>query len=241
MAKVTNERVEKESETVTRYACNNCDRRYDSRDDERLNVIVLDAEPQRKRNRTYSDWRDMRWGSGRTARRTYFRMKSAAKVDICQESCFSGIFLDSDVHTMDSIDRELRPAIEVEEMKHEVVEQREDEYLCDKCGDSMGTTPDHDVSLNPHFRIERRDNHALGSVRGEVDVQQELPDDDEYIQVGGFNDGRVTPYREDSFDVCHGCAREVFNLGPSVSNNPITRMMESMANGIANGIKAIIP
>ena len=240
MAKVTNERVEKESETVTRYACNNCDRRYDSREDDELHLLVLDASPQRKRNSRYSEWQDMRWGMSRSGGRNYFRMESDEKVDICKESCFNVMFLESDSHSMDSIDRELRPAIEVQETQHEVVTEEEDEYLCDKCGDSMGERPDHDVSLNPHFMVERRSNHALGSRRGDVDIERTFPAEDEYIRR--LSDSRITASRDDSFDVCHGCAREMFGLGPvGESSNIIIQPMEDMVNAITNGIRWMIP
>lgn len=206
------------SETVTRIECDSCGNRYDDRSDDDINILALDAEPQRK---SLGEWRDFRSFGSSTSTGRNVRIDAAEVNDYCN-ACFSGVTGDF-CHA------------EITEDEYKVDEVTETEYYCDLCEDSMGDEPTHVISVNPRI-VERGKSSPLvytSRPNRRADYEEkEHWSPGTVVSVGPGIFERVEFVRDESYDCCADCADEIFDRGSVVTETTgfFTRFFQGTAN-----------
>jgi len=191
-------------ETTTRIACGSCDERWDDRNDDGVNTIVLDIQIQERHSYGRSRWRD-RLFDGHHHGDDYLRMTGAEVEDYC-DSCFDGLFPDDS-------------AAEVEESEFYVKEETREEYYCDFCEEGMGENPDHGVSVNPRIRIEPWTRAGVTRSERRRDRKSRVLTHKLNTRVTGDKDmDKLHADRDSVHDCCDSCASEMFNLGVTSSS-----------------------
>ena len=181
-------------DSVTRIQCDGCTTTWDDRDDDGVNYVVLDAMIERK---SFDGWdeKDYKWNSTSLSSMSANRMTGRATAEYC-DTCWDRFFTAG-------------PAVEVTESEYYVEEETTEEYYCDFCGDGVGESPDHNVSVNPRIEKERetRSNNVLHTKRETVEMVRSLG---ESVSCG--RRGRKYAKRDDTYDCCRSCAHEMFSL-----------------------------
>lgn len=181
--------------TVTRIQCDGCTTTWDDRSADGINYVVLDAVLERK---SYDGWdkKNNKWGSSISLSSLGAnRISGADTAEYC-DTCWSAFFTTG-------------PAVEVTESEYYVEEETTEEYYCDLCGDGVGDSPDHEVSVNPRIERERekRGTNVLHTERETVEVVRELKQN---VTCG--TKGRKYARRDDVHDCCQSCAGEMFGV-----------------------------
>jgi len=183
-------------DTVTRVQCDGCTTTWDDRSDDECNHVMLDATIERK---SFDGWdsKSYKWNSTSLSSMSANRMAAVDTAEYC-DTCWSGFFTTGH-------------AVEVTESEYYVEEETTEEYYCDFCGDGMGESVDREVSVNPRIEKEKekRGHNVLTTERKTVAIVRELG---ESVTCG--TRGRKYAKRDDDYDCCHSCAREIFDRHP---------------------------
>jgi len=198
-------------DTVTRVQCDGCTTTWDDRSDDGCNHVMLDAKIEKK---SFDHWRsESMWNNTSLSRVSANRIAAVDTAEYC-DTCWSGFFMKSH-------------AVEITESEYYVEQETTEKYYCDFCGDGMGESVDREVSVNPRIEKEQEkpENNALFTERETVAIVRELG---ESVTCG--TRGRKYAKRDDKYDCCRSCSREIFNINQS------TGMLRQICSGVVDMI-----
>lgn len=199
MAKETVTEYETAEKSITKIQCDHCDKEWDDRSADDLNMLVLDCTIDVRKYSRHTSWRSYSFDKNRSMMGDPCKISGESKIDIC-DSCLSSNLPE-------------KYMIEVEQSDYYVEEKTIEKYICDFCEEEMGESLDHEVFINPRILLYPNKKYRARAGRSGSSLDDISPKGviNNFEEVARYN-SKDEVIREigEKLDCCESCANDLF-------------------------------